>query len=513
MTKIRLALLAAVASGVIGSGYAYAAGGNDAAIRQNGDANVASINQSAGTDNQFNNTGPGDTSAAFQDGNNNSITAVQSGSANAVGLIGNQFNKIGDVTMAIGHTGVNRGAWGVPPVDYDTDATSGVAQIGDNNSFDVIQTFGSNVVGGVVQFSSSRGATPTQKNVLEIKQDGGTGNKVNQALQAVALGSQNTATITQNGSGNVINAVNQIGINAPGSLSDVNSITATINGDNNGIAALSGKASDSGAKTSELNQMGEDNSIILNIDGNANAFGVTQNNFGGGRNKLTSLQITGDGNKLGVLQDANKASGNYNTLMITEIDGDGNNIGVKQIGSNSGIIDLKSTSNSNLIGLSQTGTNTATITITSGDSNDFDALQEDNNQLTITAAGSSNILKTKQTASAAGADNILSVDIFGSSNNLSAFSTLSAAAATGLEAGKLVQTGYGNEATITVGDSLASANSNNNSFALSQLGNLNEATISVSGGDNNQVAVLQSGNANHSSVTQTGSSNVVGITQ
>lgn len=511
MTKIRLALLAAVASGVIGGGYAYAAGGNDAAIRQNGDANVASINQSAGTDNQFNNTGPGDTSAAFQDGNNNSITAVQSGSGNAVGLTDNQFNTIGDVTMAIGHAGVNRGAWGVPAVDYDTDATSGVAQIGDNNSFDVIQTFGSNVVGGVVQFSSSRGATPTQKNVLEIKQDGGTGNQVKQALQAVAQGSENTATITQNGSGNVINAVNQIGLNVPSSLSNVNSITATINGNSNGTAALSGKALASGAKTSELNQMGEDNSISLNIDGNANAFGVTQNNFGGGSNTLSALKITGSNNELGVLQDADRGTGNHNELTISEIDGSSNNIGVKQIGGNFGLIDLKSTSNSNLIGLSQTGSNTATITITSGDSNDFDALQEDNNQLTITATGSSNILKTMQTASATGADNILSVDIFGSSNNQSDFSTPNAAAATGLTAGELIQTGYGNNATISVG--VSPAESNNNSFALSQLGNLNEATISVSGGNDNQVAVLQSGNANHSSVTQTGSSNVVGIAQ
>ncbi|WP_321446607.1 hypothetical protein [uncultured Cohaesibacter sp.] len=513
MTKIRLALLAAVASGVIGGGYAFAAGGNDAAIRQNGDGNVASINQSAGTDNQFNNTGPSDASAAFQDGNNNSITAVQSGSSNAVGLTGNQFNTIEAVTGKIGHTSVNRPGWGVPAQNYDADATTGVAQIGDDNSLDVTQEIGGNIVGGVVQFSSSARSVAGQKNELEINQLGGSGNRINQVLQAVAQGSQNTATITQDGSGNVINAVNQIGLNVSGSNSDVNSITATIIGDSNGTAALSRKASASGAATSELNQMGEDNSITLNIDGSLNAFGVTQNNYGGGRNTLSALKITGDSNQLGVLQDANKASGNHNTLTISEIDGNNNNIGVKQIGNNSGTIDLQSASNSNLIGLSQTGTNSATITITSGDSNDFDALQEDYNQLTITANGSSNILKTMQTASVSGTDNELTVDILGSSNNTTGFSTANAADAIGLAAGELVQTGYGNEATITVGDSLASTNSNNNSFALSQLGNLNEATISISGGDSNQVAVLQSGNSNNSVVTQTGSSNVVGIAQ
>nr|WP_321979830.1 hypothetical protein [uncultured Cohaesibacter sp.] len=511
MTKIRLALLAAVASGVVGGGYAYAAGGNDAAIRQNGDGNVASINQSAGTDNQFNNTGSGDTSAAFQDGDNNSITAVQSGSSNAIGLTGNQFNTIGDVTYKIGHTGVDRTSWGVPAVNYDADATSGVAQIGDDNSLDVTQEIGSNIVGGVVQFSSSARSAAGQKNELEIDQVGGTGNQIKQVLQAVAQGSQNTATITQNGSGNVINAVNQIGLDVNGSASNVNSITATINGDSNGTAALSGKALASGATTSELNQMGEDNSITLNINGDSNAFGVTQNNYLGGRNTLSALNITGGGNQLGVLQDANKVSTNHNDLTISEIDGSDNNIGVKQIGNNYGLIDLQSASNSNLIGLSQTGTNSATITITSGDSNDFDALQEDYNQLTITANGSSNILKTMQTASVSGTDNQLTVDIFGSSNNTTDFTTANAADAIGLTAGELIQTGYGNEATISVGDS--SYNSNNNSFALSQLGNSNEATISVTGGSDNQVAVLQSGNSNSSSVAQTGSSNVVGIAQ
>ena len=508
MTKIRLALLAAVASGVIGGGYAFAAGGNDAAIRQNGDGNVASINQSAGTNNQFNNTGPTDTSAAFQDGNNNSITAVQSGSSNAVGLSVNLFDKIGDVTLKIGHTGVDRTSWGV--VSSGT-ATDGVAQIGDDNSLDVTQEIGSNIVGGVVQFSSSTRSAAGQKNELEIDQLGGTGNQIKQVLQAVALGSQNTATITQDGSGNVINAVNQIGLNVSGSNSDVNSITATIIGDSNGTAALSRKASASGAATSELNQMGEDNSITLNINGNSNAFGVTQNNYLGGRNTLSALNITGNSNQLGVLQDANKVSTNHNDLTISAINGNSNNIGVKQIGSNYGLIDLQSASSSNLIGLSQTGTNSATITITSGNSNNFDAVQEDYNQLTITANGSSNILKTMQTASVSGTDNQLTVDIFGSSNNTTDFTTANAADAIGLTVGELIQTGYGNEATVNVG--LSSSDSNNNSFALSQLGNSNEATISVSGGNDNQVAVLQSGNSNNSVVTQTGSSNVVGIAQ
>ena len=269
MTKIRLALLAAVASGVIGGGFAYAAGGNDAAVRQNGNDNTVTIDQSGGTDNQFNSTGSSDTSAALQDGDSNTIVATQSGDGNQIGLTGNQFDTIHLVTGNVGGTGLNRAAWNVPAAGYDSDANTGVAQIGDDNSLTVTQTSNSNVVGGVVQLTVDVGTG--QKNTLTLTQGSGDGNQINQVLQAAAQGSQNTATITQTGAGNVLNAVNQIGLNVNGSGGNENKIDATFIGSSNGTTGLSGYAAVSTrVKDSELNQMGENNYIKLDISGDDN---------------------------------------------------------------------------------------------------------------------------------------------------------------------------------------------------------------------------------------------------
>ena len=512
MARIRLALMAAVASGVIGVGYAYAAGGNEAAIRQEGQSNAARINQSAGQSNQFNSTGASDTSAALQMGNGNSIDVLQEGTGNQAGLIANRFNQLDEIIHRLdGSATLNRAAWGIPAEDFDSDATSGIAQIGDNNEFTAVQEVGGNVIGGVVQLAVR--PTGALKNTLEITQQGGSGNEVSQVMQATSSDKQNYASITQTGSNNKIAAINQIGVNTAGATTAINSIIANISGTNNGTSALTGYALSSGATTSELNQFGADNSITLNITGasNNNAFGVSQTNFGGGRNTLQALTITGNDNQLGVSQDADGVAGNHNQLTISSIIGDGNNIGVSQLGSNQGTIDLKTNSNNNQIGLSQTGTNLASVTIFSGDGNNFDLTQEDNNQLTINATGSSNLLKTSQSGSAAGTDNTLNATIYGNSNNSASFDVAGVAGATGLVAGELIQTGYGNQVTINVGSS--TTNSNNNAFALTQSGNSNEAVISISEGDYNQVALLQSGNGNYSNITQIGSSNIVGVTQ
>lgn len=504
--------MAAVASGVIGVGYAYAAGGNEAAIRQEGQSNAAKINQSAGQSNQFNSTGASDTSAALQMGNGNSIDVLQEGTGNQAGLIANRFNQLDEIIHRLdGSASLNRAAWGIPAEDFDSDATSGIAQIGDNSEFTAVQKVGGNVIGGVVQLAVR--PTGALKNTLEITQQGGSGNEVSQVMQATSSDKQNYASITQTGSNNKIAAINQIGVNTAGATTAINSIIANISGTNNGTSALTGYALSSGATTSELNQFGADNSITLNITGASdnNAFGVSQTNFGGGRNTLQALTITGSNNQLGVSQDADGVAGNHNQLTISSIIGDGNNIGVSQLGSNQGTIDLKTNSNNNQIGLSQTGTNLASVTIFSGDGNNFDLTQEDNNQLTINATGSSNLLKTSQSGSAAGTDNTLSATIYGNSNNSASFDVAGVAGATGLVAGELIQTGYGNQVTINVGSS--TTNSNNNAFALTQSGNSNEAVISISEGDYNQVALLQSGNGNYSNITQIGSSNIVGVTQ
>ncbi|WP_319414491.1 hypothetical protein [uncultured Cohaesibacter sp.] len=472
MTKIRLALLAAVASSVIGGGYAHAAGSNNAAITQNGDDNIAKIDQSGGAGNQFNSTGAADTSSALQDGDDNTITATQSGNNNEIGLAG-----------------------------------AGVDQIGDSNVFTATQSSNGNVVGSVQQDSSDywwfgwyRG-----ENEATVTQQGGSNNTID-LISQTATGNKNIATLTQNGSDNYINSVIQ-----ENTGSDDNSIDASIEGNNNGVAGFtSGSfAAASGADDSSLKQYGSDNEIDLDINGNFNQFGVYQDsNILGlaiGKNTLSALDINGSYNELGVKQIGT------NTLNLSSINGDRNDIGVYQAGAgNNATINLGATSNDNKVGLTQNLDNDADINIHSGDGNSIEAAQYGLNALDVDITGAGNEFVISQDGPLGVGTNDLTLTVYGSYNGATGAFTSGGAADIGLTAGSLVQNGTLNSASWSIG--LSDPDSNNNLIAMAQVGSFNDITATIDG-DSNEVAISQSGNFNTSVVTQSGTSNVVGITQ
>nr|WP_319512951.1 hypothetical protein [uncultured Cohaesibacter sp.] len=336
MTKVRLALLATAATGVLTvAGLAYAAN-NEAYIEQSGSDNTASIDQTnSGVETTGNKFGSS-TLTVRQEGDLNSINSIQSGDSNSIGLQGD-----------------------------------GVDQLGANNEIEIWQTSDSNTIGSVQQIeSTATGADGS--NYLRVKQQVGDNNVVGTVTQETTADGNNRAILRQDGSNNRIKSVNQYN-NGDGENNAVVRITGDSNGTND---TLTGYALESGASGSTISQSGSDNTIKLYMEGNRNQFGSNQSNTLGGANKINpneatdAIEIQGDDNQIGITQKAQQA-GDINSLTLKHITGNSNNVGVSQQGwgLTTGTIELGDSSNNNAVFLQQKHGADANIKIVEGDSN------------------------------------------------------------------------------------------------------------------------------------------------
>ncbi|WP_319499270.1 hypothetical protein [uncultured Cohaesibacter sp.] len=458
MTRIRLALLATAATGSIAmAGLAYAAN-NEAFIAQSGNNNAASVDQTNTGGTADRNQLGSASDAVLQNGSSNSLDVTQSGSDNAIGLLGD-----------------------------------GVDQSGANNGFDALQATDDNIIGSVQQIeNSAAGADGT--NYLRIKQQVGNANTVGSVRQETSADGENRAILRQDGSGNRIKSVSQTN-NGNGT----NNLVVKIEGNGNGTSdALTNYADYSGVNGSEIIQSGSDNEIKLYITGDDNQFGATQTNLSGGTNSINALKVEGNRNELGVSQIAHSATDD-NTLTIRKIIGDDNNVGVSQLGygSNIGTISLGSSSDANWAKLIQQNGATAKITVNTGDYNrlsieQYAASTADNDaEIEVT---SSDMLR---------ANNHLYIRQYGDGE----YARTSAIG--DFNYSSIQQTASGNSATVSI-----TGNSNKNFTYQNHYAKDNLATITVTG-DRNEIRSNQQDGGSDSSVTVTiaGNGNTVKNTQ
>jgi hypothetical protein len=417
MTKLRTVLLTAAAMTAC-TGAAYAGSSNDTYITQDGTNNTSSVTQSG----DFNDAGKSSLKMR-QEGFNNKLVIEQSGSGNSIGLEG---------------AGIRQENRDQSTVWFEIDIT---------------QSSSGNTIGSVEQVASGD-ASSGLRNSATISQTGVGLNRVGSVYQERKSSGKNVLTIEQSGFLDRIETVYQrsnTGDNTP------NTIAVTMNGislGNGWATSLSGFAAGSGATSSALKQgdttaTSRGNSIVLNVSGALNNFGVTQN---GNENTVGTLNLGGVGNEIGIRQN-----GNNNEVALADVGGIANNIGIQQLQND----------------------NDASVTV-SGDRNLTGVFQDGNlNSATVIVDGDRN-------------------------GGFGAFG-LNAAGNVGLTAGLFEQIGDGNSLNATVAG-------NNNVFATKQSGDDNSISHSVVG-NGNQFAILQTGNGNVSVTSQIGTGNVIGVSQ
>lgn len=141
-------------------------------------------------------------------------------------------------------------------------------------------------------------------------------------------------------------------------------------------------------------------------------------------------------------------------------------------------------------------------------SNEWVRLTQDEtlNHARVTMTGNDNRLLIVQEHTGAGGRNMIAVTIDGELNGgpLGAEFT-GPARLSGLQPGRLSQSGFGNSMAIEV-------TGTSNLFAFAQTGSGNVLRASITG-YSNQAAVVQTGIGNHATFSQTGIGNIVSITQ
>lgn len=124
----------------------------------------------------------------------------------------------------------------------------------------------------------------------------------------------------------------------------------------------------------------------------------------------------------------------------------------------------------------------------------------------LAVEGSFNTLRIEQLHTGLGAANSVSLEVKGNRNGGPVGAEFSPVAAkSGLKPGSVVQSGFGNEVSMTV-------RGEDNLFAIGQVGNNNVVFGQVSG-SHNQSAIMQTGNNNFASFTQNGIGNIVSVRQ
>lgn len=293
-------LLTATTALTLSMGAAYAGSGNEAYLDQNGASNSASVDQSAGNNNEAGSSVQNMT----QIGELNSLTIKQSGNNNDIGLGANADSA------AVGLKQTQNGS-----------------PSGTRNSMSVTQTSDGNVVGSAVQ---TAGGSHGVGNRLTIAQGGGGGNTIGSVYQRRSSSVSNLVDITQNGTNNTLDRVSQDA--RVGGSANPNEIKVTMEGSDNGADDFTGggAAAASGAISSNLVQ-GTDlgtkgNKIDITVAGTSNEFGISQY---GNNNKAVGITfgVGSADNELGIYQ-----KGASNEVALSSIDGVDNRLGIRQIG-------------------------------------------------------------------------------------------------------------------------------------------------------------------------------------
>jgi hypothetical protein len=490
--KVKFVFATATAVGLLMSGGAFAGGGNSAYITQDGSANSSSITQNSGAANG--NQAGSSTDSMKQSGTGNVLTIVQYGDQGQIGA------KSGSDHYDL------PGATSPFDIDYN-----GLDQQGSGkNSASLTQNGNSSFVGSVQQ-TSNGGGTGGQLTTTQTGQ-----NYINHITQLQdAYGAENIANVTESGSGNTIDRIDQYG-HGYGSPYKPNTITVNISGSNNGtvdrdpgtpLTGFYGSiAYQAGATQSSLIQNNYDsslsnvygNSINLTITGSYNQYGMTQK---GTNNSSGLVTIGGDANDFGSYQ-----AGDGNTITAGAINGSYNDSGIWQNGN----------TNTAQMSVLNSGDNYNTLGIAQGGDSNYGHIMVDgsHNSAGVAEIGNSNFAEISQVGTYSQGTIVLNGNDNGSGSLAGVAQDLNAQSGW-LNTGELSQgsniNSYHNVATYTVyGDS--------NEFALAQLGSNNKITGTVGGigaeSDGNSAAVLQSGSGNTAVFSQTGTGgNIVAINQ
>lgn len=454
-----------------------------------------------------------------QDGSKNAALIEQTGSSASAGESNAQRRMTqegDDNVLRVLQSGAGKLGTGSNWAQYNL----GVDQIGNKNSLNVTQNFGSkvfevqqdstNATGPLSGLANSANITQTgNMRVSRVRQtyegDGTTGTEnsltVTQTgdeyhLSAVGdsggfspsltkqgiwqQGASNTASIDQANAGQRLWLLDQLGENNQFELvqgggngnkfdtaeqfGDNNEASFNFSGSNNGNGSLSTVSLSTGAPNKSLLQSGSDNTVDMMVSGSYNQFGVSQT----GDLNEASIIISGIGNSIGTAQASNDAG----NIVTANIAGDDNDVGVSQT-----------------VGASANASSAAELDI----------------------LGNNNLLNVDQnsTRSLGGAQTVM-VSITGNDNNRGVFDLLGdaggVASAAGLNPGDIIQQKNGAFAEITViGDG--------NLFATSQNGNPAGSITGYIEGNSNQAAVWSVGASNTASFSQIGNGNNLGIIQ
>jgi hypothetical protein len=232
------------------------------------------------------------------------------------------------------------------------------------------------------------------------------------------------------------------------------------------------------------------------LDGARIALTVWQGGFG---NLLGPLRLYGEDHSVAVWQD-----GTGNLAFLGAILGFGQSVALRQLGTNIADILLPGYGEDNEIFVDQVGQGVASVTV-EGARNAVTLRQGHlyglggDNMFRIEMDGVGNILRVEQDG-----DNALTVSVTGDMTN-SVIGVGDPLRAMGLRAGKVTQSGMGNQMTIAV-------QGYGNLFGLRQAGDGATAVVTQQG-NFNTTGVSQDGQSVTVTVTQTGSGNSVSVSQ
>lgn len=491
--------------------------------------------------------GDDNTSQITQDGETHSGAIVQTGNRNIAGNDANDIEQRGvDNVLTLTQTGDDNTVGLLGAGLYQEGTASG--DDSPSNIATITQDSDGNVIGELVQVTL--GAHATTGNTLTVTEQLDGGNTIRFIRQTVADGaSSNEADVTLTGARNWIERITQLATSSDGTNTIKLTITGAYNGINtglDGVGDLLALALSAGATPGEITQGsastgGAGNSVILDITGNSNQFGIAQL---GVDNSIGTRNINGNSNSFGVVQ-----IGSHNQVSPGAIVGDSNDLGIRQDG-DTNVADLLmlGDSSDNDVGIGQQGDgNHAKVEIGGlppsnlhGDGNVVGVSQKGTgHEAAVDIAGADNTVLAVQfnVGELTTPGNTLSVSITGNANNaVTAGGFLAPALAvasvapklTGaqlfapggalvhvpssppyLQPGMLVQIGEDNAIDIEVGGNRPSGS---NLFAVMQQGNGSVVTARVDG-SYNQFVVLQMGSDDVASVVQDGDRNIAAISQ
>jgi hypothetical protein len=423
---------------------------NRAYLDQGGTTNIGTIDQSGATNAQAGRTGQ----YVTQNGDDNTLTILQTNDKNRIGVTGNPYGK---VIQTGSHNVLDAEQTGNDNQTAIVTQTSNPGLSGPSNVATIKQQRNYGGIGTVSQTSAV--SSTAVMNTMTLTQKGGNSNKIGTASQEFTGNSgdtRNAMTIMQNSQSNHVHTASQSGfdndLDITQEVGRTNRIsTASQNGSGNvanllfsgrqngdGGFTSGGAAEAAGAGASTSVQNGTDNLIGVTVNASYNQFGFYQN---GQYNQATGISITDDSNELGVWQD-----GTSNTLSLAAITGTKNNLGVRQDGATN-FVSLTVTGDQNG-GYNGFGSNVAgTLAVNLGMTAGLIDQNGTKNHATLNISGNGNVFATLQDNSGGG---LLGNTINGTQNNTGITGNQVAVAQVGdNNHGNFSQVGSGNVATVT----------------------------------------------------------------